>query len=142
MPPKRIASEKPTKWVTRSGLLLGLLLAVPLSAHAQDASWERFQLYTRCAGMRMSATLQDSDDDLDSLTVRQIEQSVRSRLRAARLYRETSGFALRIYVSVVRQAYGLGLHFYKPLDDPVSGLRARAITWEASYTCMAAAPIM
>ncbi len=112
-----------------SGLLLGLLLAAPLPALAQDESRERFQLYTRCAEMGLQVQLDRKDDDLGDLTTGQIEQAVRSRLRAARLYRETGYGLLSVRVLTVERAFTTQLYFLKPVRDAVSGMVRFAVTW-------------
>lgn len=123
----------PNPWI---GLLFGLLLAAPLPVRAQEDSRERFELYTRCAAMGLAVDLQDDGDDLDGLTAGRIEQAVRSRLRAARLYRQVSDsdYLLSVYVHVARRAFSVDLDFYKPLYDPVSGRTWIAITSEESIT--------
>lgn len=116
----------------RSGLLLGLLLlAVPLSVRAQDESQERFELFTRCAAMDLRVSFQDNADGASNLTIGQIERAVRSRLRAARLYRETSSFMLRVFVMAQSQAFSVDLSFYKSLYDSTSSVQGLAITWQS-----------
>ena len=83
--------------------------------------------------MTLGVGLTDEDDVLDNLTIGQIEQAVRSRLRAARLYRESSGYWLAIRVLVVGSAFSTILFFHKPLHDPVSDVSDFAITWQNNY---------
>lgn len=116
--------------VSWRGLLLGLLLATPLPALAQDESRERFQLFTRCAAMDLEMTLEDRGDVLGSLTIDEIEQAVRSRLRAARVYREDANYLLVVRVDVVDRAFQIGLQYFKPVHDPVSDVRDFAATWQ------------
>lgn len=107
------------------GAVFGLLLLAPFPVRAQDEQ-EMFQLLTWCAAMNLEVTL---DDGLFNLTIGQVEQAARSRLRAARLYRETSSYLLQVRVGVSGEAFGIDLYFYKPLRDSVSALSGLAITW-------------
>ena len=116
-----------------SGLVLGLLLAVPLPARAQDESLGRFELFTQCDAMRLWVGLTDENGDLDNLTIGRIEQAVRSRLRAARLFRETSSYVLSAQVLVVGRAFSIDLSFFKPLHDSVSDVWGFAITWHQNF---------
>ena len=64
------------------------------------------------------------------LTQQRIITTVRSRLRAARLYQERIGPYLYVNIQVVGSAFSVRLAFNKPLSDSVSGEKNLAVTWD------------
>lgn len=68
------------------------------------------------------------------LTQRDIITTVRSRLRAARLYQIRIGPYLYVRVNVVGAAFSARVAFNKVLFDPISGLNFPSPTWQRSVT--------
>lgn len=63
------------------------------------------------------------------LTQQRIITTVRSRLRAARLYWDRIGPYLYVNIHVVGDAVSIRVTFNKPLSDPISGQKQIATTW-------------
>ena len=76
-----------------------------------------------------------SDDGISAgLTKEAIEVAVRSRLRAARIYRENAGHWLSVSVTVVGNSFSIVTGFNKSVLDIMTNLQYGAPTWSQSGT--------
>ena len=95
---------------------------------------DRFQLWNACEPIALSVEDVDDAGVTRGLTREAIITAVRSRLRAARLYRGDETLP-RLYVNVNvvegSTAYCVSLEFIKWVSDPISGRGGRAVTWSA-----------
>ena len=126
---------------------LALLLASPAAADdrfrlagavpeilPEDMS-DRFMLENNCSPMKFSVSLSGTDVEKVGLKHDAIETTVRSRLRAARLFNATgkppfSFPTLYLDVGVAGTAYSINLEYRKHVEDLWSNVRAWVITWK------------
>ena len=100
---------------------------------------DRFQLWNACEPINLLVEQLREVEIERGLTTEDIATTVRSRLRAARLY-GTSGFTPGPYLYVnfgaVERvpAFSLSLEFRKPVVDLISGQESRATTWDIKLT--------
>lgn len=92
--------------------VLALAAAVPTSAQTRAdslASWkeadDRFALFAGCKPVALSVFVQVADNAGTSLTVERATRTVRSRLRAARIYSDSASASLRVYTHVFGPAF-------------------------------------
>ena len=115
--------------------LAAACLFVTASASAGVVSdYDRFQLSSGCD--QMGLWVGDiSDDGISAgLTKEAIEVAVRSRLRAARIYRENAGHWLSVNVTVVGNSFSIITGFNKSVLDIMTNLQYGAPTWSKSGT--------
>ena len=115
-------------------IVLVLVLAV-FQAHAEEPSFESFQLFAGCVPLDVVYLI-----ETDQLPVREeaIRAAVESRLRSARLFRDVSIDAtvpgLTLAVEVVSgslpSAFAVRLQFSKPLYDAITSQMFSVGTWE------------
>ena len=100
---------------------------------------DRFKLWNACEPIYLAVEDLDDDDAKRGLTREAITTTVRSRLRAARLYSsEYAPSQPYLYANVNTlsgesrvMAYSTALEFKKSLPDPkLNGLEGHATTWE------------
>ena len=105
-------------------LAASLLLTVASASADEVSDYERFQLWNECRPMRLSVERLPKDAATIDLTTGAIEITVRSRLRAARLYSndgpDDAGTYLYVNVNVVNPAYGINVEYRKFESDPIS----------------------
>ena len=123
----------------RYTVLAAALLLTVASASADEVSdYERFQLWNECRPMRLSVERLPKDAATIDLTTGAIEITVRSRLRAARLYSndgpDDAGTYLYVNVNVVNPAYGINVEYRKFVKDFATTLAYRTTTWEVGLT--------
>ena len=118
----------------RYTLLVGLLLACCSVAEATPryAILEGFELGNECAPIALLVEQVGREEVRMGLTQDNITTTVRSQLRAARLYRSRIGPYLYVNIQVVGAAVSVRLKFNKPLSDPISGQQQIATTWDKS----------
>ena len=92
-----------------------LLLPFP-SVAAQEVDYaakrDTFQLFTGCLQMAAFVTVQQKHNDLPELTEPSVSTAVRSRLRAARIYRdEWNSPNLTVHVMIVGNAFHVSTAF-------------------------------
>lgn len=122
------------------GIIVVALLIAAMPIYADDTmedlrfsiSRNRFELWNACRSIRLLVERLPDDDVQGGLTHEAIVTTVRSRLRAARLYGEIST-ALQSYLyvnvnSVGGVGYNVRLAFSKPVSDPISGQNGLAST--------------
>ena len=111
-----------------------LLMAAP--AHAEEVTdRDRFKLWNNCEAIVLIVEDLNQDASDIGLTVGAIETTIRSRLRAARLYNEDSATPFYVKVHVVNIAFSINVGLNKWLyDDSVSKTRGLATTWSRTTT--------
>ena len=116
-------------------LVAALAAAVLLgSATSLSARLDLFELENGCKPIALIVEDMDREEVAMGLTQRAIITTVRSRLRAARLYQIQIGPYLYVRVHVVGAAFSVRVAFNKVLFDPLSGLKFPATTWQQSTT--------
>ena len=118
-------------------VLLATLLLAATASRAEDVrESDRFQLWNGCLPTVLLVEDLHTDAADIGLSKVDVETSVRSRLRAARLYvdgadYEASAFTyFYVNVGVVGQAYGMDIQYVKYLYDSTSDTFHSAITWD------------
>ena len=134
-------------WIVFLALTLALLGAVtPIGAEESEDfvlsvqdRLDRFQLWNACEPINLLVEQLREVEIERGLTTEDIATTVRSRLRAARLY-GTSGVIpgpyLYVNFSAVQRvrAFSVSLEFKKPVVDLISGQENRATTWDIRLT--------
>lgn len=90
---------------------------------------DRFKLWDRCRPADLLVIFLSKGKTDIELTKETIATSVRSRLRAARLYDATALSYLYVCVNVVGSAFSVTLGYHKIVEDLASGERYMAMTW-------------
>ena len=111
-----------------------LMLVVPWQSDA--GAWDEFRLGNKCQPIGLIVESIDGDGAKMGLTQEDITTTVRSRLRAARIYRDLEDRVPYLYVNilVVETAFNISLEFNKWLSDPISGREQFGTTWDKSVT--------
>ena len=117
-------------------LIIVSLLLTPI-AQAQDSSIKQFELFTNCQPLSVHHIGYVSDggltDDAKAFgpTIDGIQNTLGSRLRSARLYKEDyySYPALLIKIMVVNDSVYMNLQLRKVVYDEVSEARNAVSTW-------------
>ena len=112
--------------------------ATPINAEdVMDSSSKallgRFELGNVCKPINLLVEAIDSNEEAMGLTRKAIITTVRSRLRAARLYksgREPYRYYLYVNVNTLDPAFTIKVQFNKMFTDPISGVENSAITWD------------
>ena len=121
-------------------LIIVLTLCVATPALAQDEfelSYDRFRLWNNCQPFRL--IVEQLGDNATEIGLKKdtIETTVRSRLRAARIYTD-NGFLypyLYVNVNVIGAAFSVSFEYIKYLNDPISNeMFFGAVTWDLSTT--------
>jgi len=117
--------------------LIGGAAALLIAATAETeevTNIDRFRLWNNCAPMDLIVEhLPDAATEI-GLKKEAIETTVRSRLRAARLFDAGKLQYLYVNVNVVGRAHGISFEYNKYFYDPASELHGFAITWDSSGT--------
>ena len=112
------------------------------SSHGQEISdYDKFSLWNDCQAINLVINVDKEVADA-SLSVETVKTSVRSRLRAARLYTEEDyrddGLArplLYVNVTSIDRAFRIDFQFNKWTFDPLSDFSSfAAITWKSGST--------
>ena len=98
------------------------------------ANLDRFELANACEPIALIVEDLGREERAMGLTQAAIVTTVRSRLRAARLYEIRPGPFLYVYVNVFGSAFSVRVAFNKVLFDSISGLKFPATTWQDSAT--------
>ena len=126
-------------------LILALLGAVTSVGAEESADFglsiqdreDRFMLWNTCGQINLIVEQLDDQEIEMGLTTEDIATTVRSRLRAARLY-GTSGIVPVLYMNVTAVSRGLAFHirleFKKLVFEPISGQENIAATWDIGST--------
>lgn len=124
----------------RSFIFVGALLvwcavagAMPKGVEDENsARIDRFKLWNECAPIRLVVEGVDRNEIAMGLTEEVIITTVRSRLRAARLYtgeEQVSEPYLYVNINTVKSAFSISFSFEKVLFDPISRQTNYATTW-------------
>ena len=127
----------------RSIIFVGMLLAwsgpgaAASPKDAEDAlvssALDLFHLGNECKPVGLLVERLPTGAATRGLKREDIVTMVRSRLRAARLYRDhTFGPHLYVNVNVLSAAHSIRFDFNKMLNDPISGQSMLAVTWDKS----------
>ena len=118
-----------------AGVVVALLTATtPIDAE-DVSSRDRFKLWNACKPVNLYVDIVPDDVAVTGLTLEAIATTVRSRLRAARLYDDRSAFpalSMRFRSAPGVVVSGLEGVFLKIVSDPISGEIGSAITWSIS----------
>ena len=115
--------------------LAAALLFTATSASSTDVSdYDRFRLWNDCRPMDL--LVEDPGDEATAIDVTReaIVIAVRSRLRAARLYREAAWSYLYFNVNVVSSVIHIGVEYNKEVVDRATMLENTATTWGVGST--------
>ena len=115
--------------------LAAALLFTATSASSTDVSdYDRFRLWNDCRPMDL--LVEDPGDEATAidLTREAIVIAVRSRLRAARLYREAAWSYLYFNVNVVSSVIHIWVEYNKEVVDRATMLENTATTWGVGST--------
>lgn len=109
-----------------------MLAASPGIADEHEVTdFDRFRLWNDCKPLHLLVeSLDENATDID-LTADQIAITVRSRLRAARLYAGTLGAPyLYVNINVGLRAFSVSVEYKKEVFDLATGLDGIGATWE------------
>lgn len=110
-----------------------VLLADAASAEGVT-DYDRFRLWNNCQPMDLSVESLSKGEVQIGLTKEKIEISVRSRLRAARLYDMSTVPFLYVNVHVVGRAFSSSVEYNKIVTDHATGEKSAAATWSTHGT--------
>ena len=120
-----------------SAVALALVLVSPAGAAEKVSQADRFKLWNDCRTMGLvveDLTKPKSAADI-GLTTEAVTVAVRSRLRAARLYRAERGTPFfSVAVTVIGTAFDVSVAYSKWVKDSASGLSRGAGTWGEGFT--------
>ena len=115
--------------------LAAALLLTAASASASEVSdYDRFRLWSGCNPMHLWVGDISDDGIAAGLTKEAIEVAVRSRLRAARIYKENAGHWLSVSVNVSGNSFSITTGFNKSVLDIMTNLQFGAPTWSLMGT--------
>jgi len=116
-----------------AAILLCVMVFVPYIEAQELNQGDLFKLWNNCRPMDLVVEELSEDAMHIGLTKEMITTTARSRLRAARLFSTDKDFPYYLYVNVhvAGRAYNIHIRYGKVLDDPVSGVRGLASTWDA-----------
>ena len=99
--------------------IASLYLPFSVSASGENITdYDRFQLFADCSPMTIIVESLKQDATDVGLTKKQIETTVRSRFRAARIYnRDATEIAFYVNVNVVKSAANISISLIKPVID-------------------------
>ena len=114
---------------------LALVLAAPSGAAEKVSQADRFRLWNDCRSMGLLVVDLPKSATEIGLTKDAVTVAVRSRLRAARLYRADDGVPfLPVTVTVFGSAFDVSVAYIKWVKDRASGISSGAITWTRGST--------
>jgi len=91
---------------------------------------DKFKLWNECKGVSLLVEGLSGKAQEIGLTKNAIEVTARSRLRAARIFNESSAEWLYVNVNVFGSAFRISVQFSKYLKDMRYGASGSAITWD------------
>jgi len=115
--------------------ILVMFMVFVTSTEAQEFDErDRFALWNNCRPVDLQVEDLPKDAVEMGLTKEVITNIVRSRLRQAQIYSsdDTLPHYLYVNVHVVGQAFSIDIHYGKMVEDPVSGMRGLATTWDTA----------
>lgn len=118
--------------------LLGILLTASTVQAQAVSDRDHFKLFNACRPMKLVVEKLSPDAQAVGLTRERIQLAAESRLRAARLYTESTEKAndtyLYVYIHVVGHAFTTIVSYYKLVTDLVNNSNGLATTWIADST--------
>lgn len=120
-------------------ILLILFCATAPEAQAESSqdTHKRFELFTGCAPIGLVVEeIKGEYSKKIKLTRKEVINSVESRLRASRIFKETSFYYLYVNVNMsVGNSFNISLRFNKPVRDYYfPELSGRASSWQVAGT--------
>ena len=117
-------------------IALAVLAAAAVAQSEPDPSlYDR--LYTGCAPVSVSVSLNDETQSLGVADKKELETLSESRLRAARLFAPQSGRGLFVAVDAVdgdgANAYYLRISFFQLMVNPVTEGTVRVPAWDRGF---------
>ncbi len=118
------------------GVLVAIIMALVTTMHAGAAEKisdaDRFRLWNDCKPVRMFIQVGVKAGADIELTEDAVALAVRSRLRAARLYRKGTGAPiLAVNVNAALQGFGVPVEFNKIVHDAVSNEDGFGVVWKS-----------
>ena len=114
---------------------LAFVLAAPSGAAEKVSQADRFRLWNDCRTMGLAVEDLPKSATEIGLTKEAVTVAVRSRLRAARLYRADDGVPfLPVTLNVVGSAFSISVEYLKWVKDRASGISSGATTWARGST--------
>lgn len=119
-------------------VILASWLGVAAAQGQPVSESDRFRLFNECRPMTLSVEgLRDAVKEI-GLTEERLRLATESRLRAARLYTDSSEAAssanLYVNVNVVSRAYCISLEYGKEVFDPATFHSVPTMTWNSGST--------
>ena len=108
-----------------AGVVIALLTPSAMAADRYD----QFRLWVVCSPVAVVVEELGKDAKKIGLRKADIETTVRSRLRGARLYAEDAPSDLYARISVLSRSYSIEMHFMKLVQD-LGGRMGQATTWD------------
>ncbi len=119
-------------------LIAASLITAAVASASEVTKFDRFRLWNECRPLEFKVNSLSDDATSIGLTKNAIEVTIRSRLRAARLYgddyAETAAATLFISVLVLGPAFNTILEYTKVVRDRVTGFDNWAPTWRIGAT--------
>ena len=116
-----------------AALLIAAFLVASASAGAAIDELDRFKLWNECSPIELAVPDLSEDAGTIGLAKDTIEVTVRSRLRAARLYNTTEHVSiLSVSVTVLKRSFGVNFAYIKYVTDYATKIEFGAITWNAA----------
>ena len=116
-------------------VVLAFVLVTPAGAAEKVTDRDRFKLWNDCRTMGLVVEDLDKDATEIGLTKEAVTVAVRSRLRAARLYRASHGVPLfGVTVTVAGSAFAVVVAYSKWVKDKASGISRGTDTWRRGST--------
>ncbi len=114
-------------------LVAALVVAATANATEPASEDDRFRLWNDCKPVRMFISVRSKAGTDIELTEDAVALAVRSRLRAAHLYRKGTGAPiLAVRVNVAIQGFGVSIEFNKMVHDAVSNEMGFGVVWKSS----------
>ena len=114
-------------------VVVALLLTATASwteeASERPSDWDRFRLWDRCRPMDLRVYVDEGATAI-GLTEETVTATVRSRLRAARLYENGSESEFFAGVQVLGFAFQVNVYYLKEMADAASMQMGRVIAWQ------------
>lgn len=117
-----------------SAALAAVLFYVVPAWSQEVTGYDRFKLWNDCGLMQLVVEKLNTDASDIGLRKEVLETSVRSRLRAARIYGSEAKPYLYVNVGVSGRAFSIEVSYNKILNDVISSETGYAITWTRGGT--------
>lgn len=120
-------------------IALATILLTGRTAWAEVTSLDRFELWNECGTVNLLVESLNKNAEKIELTSERVERNIRSRLRAARIYRKEAADGRNfsyIYVQITlsKHGYMINVKLKKEMRDERSGLYGLAVSWSHGGT--------